>query len=101
MLSPLKLVVALCAISATAIEFTCYKKTYHKGPVTGVYSLNNRWQNARDCTSAKWNSNTNNRNCVWIRGSKGQKSWSARSKDPPVDIYKDVGWNSQVREAPC
>lgn len=101
MLSPLKLVVAFCALGATATEFKCWKTTYFNGPVTGVLTLTNQWQKAIDCGSAKWTSSGNNNRCIWIRGSKGSKGWNIRTKDPPVDIFRDVGYNSQVKEDKC
>lgn len=99
--APLKLMVAICAIGATATEFKCWKSKKHSGPITGVYTLSSRWANARDCGSAKWSTSSNNPKCIWIRGSKGQKSWSARTQDFPTDIFKDIGYDSQVRETDC
>ncbi|KAK2767528.1 hypothetical protein FQN54_003685 [Arachnomyces sp. PD_36] len=99
--TPLKVAVAICAIGATATEFTCWKGGDFSGPITGTYTLTSEWTNARDCGSAKWSTDTNNANCIWIRGSDGQKSWSARTDDFPTNIFKDIGWDSQVREAGC
>ncbi|KFY72493.1 hypothetical protein V499_07373 [Pseudogymnoascus sp. VKM F-103] len=99
--TPLKVAVAIYAIGTTATELTCWPKNDFKGPISGTYTLNSGWQNARNCQSARWSTGTNNPNCIWIKGSSGQKSWSARTNNFPTDIFKDIGYDSQVREAAC
>ncbi|KAI0904089.1 hypothetical protein F4823DRAFT_628899 [Ustulina deusta] len=93
--------VLLIASVTNAIQLTCWKKKKFGGGITGTYNLNDSWQAAVDCTSAKWNADSDDNSCVWIRGSSGEKKWNAHTTHFPNNIFKDVGTNSEVRSGSC
>ncbi|TGJ85654.1 hypothetical protein E0Z10_g3125 [Xylaria hypoxylon] len=90
-------VVLLLASVTNAIQLTCWKGKTFSDRITGIYDLNDSWQTATACNSAKWTADANDNSCVWIRGTRGEKKWNAHTTDFPTHIFKDVGYNSEAK----